>query len=424
MRYRLLETVHAYAAEQLVESGERMNTVQKHAAYYLHRAEEVDNIRTTDWPGWRGRGWSWLEAELPNIRSILDRCRTGEISDRSGERLEETGLRLVASAWWFWCMHDRWFEAWRATTTHLEVSPGRTTPARFWVNWYAGITGGVLGLFNQSAPKLEEARSIALQLNDHQLVALADGAVGQDFLHRGLLDEAREFNERALHLARGAGPQFYLPIFLYNAGWTALRQGRLLDARDLLDESVAVGKQVGDAFALGIALPLRASVSVLTNDLAGAEELLFEAKHLSESVPNRGLGLAIIGLGRLSLVKGHTGNAARYFATALEYAVDIGRRILVCEALEGLAFVAEQSADVPTSIRLLAATDVLRHTMYPARTPDYRGRVEAGVERMRHRLGDSEYLRIWRDGSRRTQDEAIALGRAAANSALKSGGSP
>lgn len=415
MRYRLLETLRAYAAEKLANSGEYLTTARRHAGYYVDRIEAVDQVRITDWPAWRDRGWPWIHAEIPNVRSILDRSRAGEV-DAGG--IEEWALRICASTWWFWCMHDQWFEAWHAVTTQLNSLPYRMTPVRFWVTWFAGITAGVLGTFEESGRLLAEARATAIQLGDDQLLAAAEGALGQDLLHQGRLVEAQELTDQALDRARQVGPQHYLPIFLYNAGWTALRQGRLDDARNHLDQSIAIGRAIGDEFALGIALPLRATVSILGNDSSVGAELLTEAKQLSDAVPNRGLGIAIVGLGRLSLLNGDAAGAARQFTSALDYAVRIGRRILVCEGLEGLAFVSEASGDAETAVRLLAATGSLRTTMYAGGAPDYRGRIEAQVTRLRQRLGDSDFQRAWLQGLELSVDEATSLAQTVATVVL------
>jgi predicted ATPase len=67
-RYRLLETIRAYAAERLTESGAEADVRGQHAAYYLALAERANaGLRT---PGQR----AWIDLlmlEQPNLRAGL-----------------------------------------------------------------------------------------------------------------------------------------------------------------------------------------------------------------------------------------------------------------------------------------------------------------------------------------------------------------
>src|SRR5205814_1160749 len=146
---------------------------------------------------------------------------------------------------------------------------------------YAGITGGLLARFDKTVALLAEARAVAQALSDQQAIALADGASGEDFLWQGRLSQAEEFNERGLALARRVGPNYYMPIFLYNAGWTALLQRRLDRAAELLNESIEAADQLGDEIVLAMALPLRGAVSLFQQDLVGARTYLQRGAHIT-----------------------------------------------------------------------------------------------------------------------------------------------
>ena len=56
VRYRLLETVRAYAAERLAEAGEEKRVRDAHAAYFLDLAERAEpELRRHDQLVWAGR---------------------------------------------------------------------------------------------------------------------------------------------------------------------------------------------------------------------------------------------------------------------------------------------------------------------------------------------------------------------------------
>jgi tetratricopeptide (TPR) repeat protein len=262
--------------------------------------------------------------------------------------------------------------------------------------------------FDRSEPLLRTSLELAGALGDQQMVALAHALIGQDFLLQGRLREAREFNELAVNGARQFGPRYYLPIFLFNAGWTALRQERLEDAKVLLDESISLSRTLGDDFSLSIALPLRATVAVLSQT-AGAWDYLLEAERVADDLPFKGLGMARIGIGRLALREGDDDRAANYFRNALDIAVRAGRPVQICESLEGLAFVAATRQDLRTATQLLGAVAAARKSMYRGRPPDYRHRLQAALAQWRHAMGDDDFRQFWNTGLALSLDQAVAF---------------
>ncbi|TDO45957.1 putative ATPase [Kribbella sp. VKM Ac-2527] len=90
-RYRMLETIRAYAAERLTLSGAEPTVRQHHASHYLALAEQAaEKLRTKDQRAWADR----LTAEQPNLRTGLAYCiATGEI---------ESAWRWIAALQRFW----------------------------------------------------------------------------------------------------------------------------------------------------------------------------------------------------------------------------------------------------------------------------------------------------------------------------------
>ena len=313
----------------------------------------------------------------------------------------------------FWCTHDRWQEAWDAFTSQLRLRPVRATAARFWCDWYAGITAGILAEFACSEPVLSEALAIAREMDDPQMIALAHLAIGEDCLLQGRLAEAQDWTDGAVAVDRQLVPRHFLPYYLFNAGWTALRQRRLESAIALLDDAIAVGSEIGDAYSLSISLPLRASAAVVKDDLARAQEFLLRAEDVSRPLPNAGLGTARIGLGRLALLGGDTHRAAEYFWSTLDDAVTAGRRVQICESLEGLALIAQAHNDTHVAAYLLGAVESARTSLYRGRPPKYGRRLEAAMEDLRHTLGDADFDHARMAGQRMTLNDAVAYAEAA-----------
>ena len=117
VRYRLLETVRAYAAERLAEAGEEEQVRAAHARYFLDLAEQGEpRLRGADQLPWLAR----LSAEHDNFAAAL-RFVIG-----AGDA--QTGLRFVAALAWFWVMRDYETEAGEWASAVLDLIAGPVPP--------------------------------------------------------------------------------------------------------------------------------------------------------------------------------------------------------------------------------------------------------------------------------------------------------
>ncbi|WP_406367213.1 ATP-binding protein [Streptomyces sp. NBC_01546] len=123
MRYRLLETVGEYAAERLAEAGhDRQDTERRHLVHYRELA------RTSE-PLLRGHGQraaaDRLATEYENVRTALRRA----VAARDADEV----LCLIHSLGWYWHMHDlraesrHWSDA--AATLGPDPFAGPVVPA-------------------------------------------------------------------------------------------------------------------------------------------------------------------------------------------------------------------------------------------------------------------------------------------------------
>ena len=99
-RYRMLDTIQAYAEAALEEAGESDRFRRAHAGYFLARAEDAE-------PALRGSGQlthlAWLRGERDNLRAAL-RYAVGTAD-------AGTAVRLVAALGWYWTMTGNHAEA-------------------------------------------------------------------------------------------------------------------------------------------------------------------------------------------------------------------------------------------------------------------------------------------------------------------------
>ncbi len=100
VRYRLLETVRAYAADRLEEAGEAEQAAAAHAEYFLALAERAEpQLRSRDQIIWLNR----LSDEHDNFSAALRHVVA------AGDA--ESALRFVGALAWFWITRDYEVEA-------------------------------------------------------------------------------------------------------------------------------------------------------------------------------------------------------------------------------------------------------------------------------------------------------------------------
>jgi predicted ATPase len=119
VRYHLLETVRAYAAERLAEAGEEKQLRDAHATYFRDLAERAEpELRRHDQLFWADR----LTAERDNCTTALRHA----IDTRDAEM----GLRLVGGLAWFWILRDYEAEAGQWAVAVWKIADDTPPPGR------------------------------------------------------------------------------------------------------------------------------------------------------------------------------------------------------------------------------------------------------------------------------------------------------
>ncbi|WP_438271518.1 AfsR/SARP family transcriptional regulator [Streptomyces microflavus] len=115
-RYRLLESVAAYATERLHEMEDLTAVRDRHLRHYRALAEHAE-------PRLRGAGQrdrlARLDAEAGNLRSALD-----EAVRRAGAGEPEEAVRLATALAWWWLLRGRLTEARRSLGAVLAATAG------------------------------------------------------------------------------------------------------------------------------------------------------------------------------------------------------------------------------------------------------------------------------------------------------------
>jgi predicted ATPase/class 3 adenylate cyclase/DNA-binding CsgD family transcriptional regulator len=199
MRYRLLETVRAYALEKLGESGEENDVRARHRDHYTSLAAELDSPA----PAGHERLLELAEIEIDNLRAAFAFSRDNADHDLA--------LQLASSLQSLWLIRGRvseglaWFDG---VLDHPGVQQGELAPA---VRARALADRAVLHAsraIREKADQVQQALAIAREVGDPALLVRALIARGSIASHD--VDGARPYFAEAMEIARALGDGFTL----------------------------------------------------------------------------------------------------------------------------------------------------------------------------------------------------------------------
>lgn len=308
MRYRLLETVGEYAAERLVEAGERDVIERRHLTFYRELA------RTTD-PELRGAGQlaalDLLQREYENLRTALRHAVAA--------RDEQEALCMVLSLAWYWQMRDlrsdalHWAEAAAALGPDPFAAPAVTAPS---------LTERCTDAPPPMGPELlQEARRQVALVQMASLDHAMDIWANEDGMAR-LRVVAATYRAGQPQTCRSPGSLWLFAVML---------TGDVLDMRGLLDETVRAARELGYDWELAAMLQLRANVLANRPDWAGAalgdaDESLEIVRRLGD---DWGAAEALSSRGEAHEKRGDYARAAEDYQAAIGYAEKLGARAQV-----------------------------------------------------------------------------------------------
>ncbi|HEU5391445.1 MAG TPA: LuxR C-terminal-related transcriptional regulator [Streptosporangiaceae bacterium] len=258
-RYAMLETLRAYGAGLLAETGEQDQAAAALARYALRVARQAAaGVRSGDSESAAAR---WLDAEDVTMRQALAWAVSHDPA---------TALPLALALAWWWLVRGRLTGEYRLlgqAASHTEAGSGGWCTAQIWLGLMAQFSGDTTTALDHFTAVRDAAASPALARA--LTSALANRAAV--LLLQGRLAEAADESRRALALAREIGDPAVELMSLSNLSLCAD------NARDH-DEAVRLARQAGQ-ITEGISGALaRHCSTVLTAALAGAGDLTEAAR--------------------------------------------------------------------------------------------------------------------------------------------------
>jgi tetratricopeptide (TPR) repeat protein len=268
-RYRLLETIRAFALEHAVEDPDLGDVRDRHAAFFLGLAEEAE-------PFFLG----------PSQTEWLDRLAEEEDNLRAAHEwfLEQAPglcLRLGAATRWLWRRRGR-FSA--GLDLGRKALAADTNPTLVRGRLLTGVVTLELHIGDNESARKHIDESVRILRESEDPAGLAEAlAVSADVRIMGYSDVAGalQLGEESVRVARTAGDRRTLGTALHDLGWALLTSGDAHKARAILAEGVDHLRTCGDGFETANALETLAHATLECEDRRLAASLWAESLQMS-----------------------------------------------------------------------------------------------------------------------------------------------
>jgi predicted ATPase/DNA-binding CsgD family transcriptional regulator/transcriptional regulator with XRE-family HTH domain len=310
-RYLMLETLRAYGAGLLAETGEQDQAAAPLAEYALEVAEQAAaglQTRTREREAAR-----WLDAEDATMRQVLAWAMGHD---------PQMALRLAGALGWWWFLRGR-LAGQRLllaeVTRYAEPGSDQWCAAQFFLGWAVGFSGDM-------AAAVEHFAALRDAAGRPPSSALADALVGRAFALRelGRIPEAAEDARCALAVAREAGHPRGEALALLDLALCAESVGDVDEAVRLARQAVQVPGDIPASIARTCSMFL-AQLLTETDDFAAAELVCADGLAASRDAGDlMALQSLLVRMAVLDLRADRAEHAAAHMREALQLALRTG----------------------------------------------------------------------------------------------------
>jgi predicted ATPase/DNA-binding CsgD family transcriptional regulator len=329
--YRLHETMREYASLKLGDAAEADDLDESYLDYYRTLCLETEDDarhRPLEW-------LPWVELEIDNIRSALQKCLA--VADW------RRGLEIATSIGCYWVTRGttesmRWFDELLASAADSPDVPARAYHFRGWLSmlqiepeaarpWLARAiaaarASGQISQLSESLSVastaehmagdgaaarrlLDEAESLAAGIDSYPA---AIGLIQAQAIHAFFeddLDTAKTASSAGAQLSRDAGDLYYLQTMLMYLGQVAMMAGDVAASKPRFVEALRIARQIDDRITQYVLLNLLSWHATTSGQPRLAAQLLGAAETLGAGAGS-----------------GMTGPAMPHLAQANQAAVD------------------------------------------------------------------------------------------------------
>lgn len=282
MRYRLLETMDAFARERLVESADADEVRHRHCSHYLGVAAAVEPLLLSPQVI---EAMQRFDLEIVNMRAAIDwALSSGRAND---------ALRLVGNLWLYWFSRDIGGEGLARAQEVLAAAPDADPALRF-----KALNGAAMSLLTTDMEPVariaEEMVALADATGDPAMRCRALAWYGTAYAYTGR--DGLPALEESLRLARELGEPSQLGRTLQWLGTVLLFQGERRRGNQMLEEAITLFRRTDNITQLGWALAWSGLGAAIGPNPALAVPTLTEALQVLSLLGQHGFASVIQGM--------------------------------------------------------------------------------------------------------------------------------
>jgi predicted ATPase/class 3 adenylate cyclase len=368
VRLSMLETVRAFALDELGTAGETQALTRRHAAFFMALAEEAEPALTRH----------AQTAAVARLSSDQDNLRAALRFSLEFEEIE-TGLRLAAAVWRFW-------------QTTGQVQEGR--------QWLEQLLAGFAGDLHIRARGLAGLAGLAYWQADYQ--------------------EALARYGEALELYRRLGNRADEADTLLSMSTTLTWSGSVEQGGRLANQALAMFEELGIRDKVGMALMAKGFSRWMGGNLAGARPLWEESLGIAVEVGDEvEAATKRLALASIMFQQGEREAAMVCALQGMEELAGLKNVTLTIMALDWVAALAAH-ADPTGGVRLAGAAAALRDALGGGMRPEASG-VESARTTAARVLDVQTIDRLWARGQALGLNEAVEFARELGAAVLEAG---
>jgi len=400
LRYRLLETIRQFAAEQLAEaSGDEATAVgAAHCAHYLSVAETAAPHLTGPE---QGRWFAQLDTEQVNL------WRAAEHAARSPDGTAQV-LRFSAALRRYWRARSREREAAALLMPVLDRPEARADPELFATALFTAAFFAARRVDLAVARQLgEQAVELARQLHTGRPLIESLATLSYICYLAGEPERGLPLGQEAVEHARQLGDD----VLLGESLAAYLLCGALIDPADampLFAEAIACTRRSGDHLFAYFLTNYAGAQALRAGDIPAARAYLQQAAQAMREFGDKGLGVTIH-MGWVLRQDNDADGARSSFEAALRMSRRNGDRFGIAYTCLGLACLAADAGDWHRAAVLHgAAQTLLGPTGQSWEEPEAHYRLDS-LDQVRAQLGQEQFERAHADGMTLSSDAALDL---------------
>lgn len=351
--FAYLESIRAYALEQLNAQGEVGLLRERYLAYVVAMVETAESHL------WGATQEAWLE-RLRREEAQWQAALLWAFDNDAPPATALMGVRLAMSLRRFWEIQGRFTEArlWlERALAHRDLLPlpaqNRLLNLIGSIAQFQGVLGVARGYHQQALRLAEQLNDVGLRSTTLQFLGMVAGRQG-DYL------EAERLLSHVVELERERENSVQLSVALNNLSLAVRELGDYPRAMALLEESLALKRQRGDHLAIA---------TTLTN------------------------------LGALALLRGDPSHAIRLQREGLTMRHQLGDQPGVAISLCNMAGLALAHQELSRAVRLYAAADALLHQLNSRLSVDVGDSFTRNLATLRQQMSKVEFANAWQLGS-------------------------